>query len=95
MKWDEVEISDIDSHYRKKIISATIYIKTQEQSLNIMDDTELLNHIRPVQKPLKIVKSKKFRTGWNPLEKEENIVKIKGKIIQGRSEVGTWQGVSS
>ena len=59
MKWDEVEISDIDSHYRKKIISATIYIKTQEQSLNIMDDTELLNHIRPVQKPLKIVKSKK------------------------------------
>ena len=42
-KWDDVEILDTESNYHKRLISEMIYIKTQENSLNIMEDTESLN----------------------------------------------------
>ena len=38
------------------------------------------------------MKLKKITVGLKPLEKEENITKIKGKINYGWSEVGKGEG---
>ena len=43
MRWDDV--LDTESNYHKRLISESIYIKTQENDLNIVEDIEPLNSI--------------------------------------------------
>jgi len=41
--WTNTEILDFENNYFKRLISEMIYIKTQENGLNSMDDIECLD----------------------------------------------------
>jgi len=43
--WNNVEILDEETHFNKRFISEMIYIKKQINSLNLQQDTDLLNPI--------------------------------------------------
>jgi len=43
--WDNVEILDEELHFNERLISEMIHIKKQSNSLNLQQDTELLNPI--------------------------------------------------
>ncbi|EZA49244.1 hypothetical protein X777_12484 [Ooceraea biroi] len=44
-KWNQVEILDEESSYRKKLVSEMINIKSQLNSLNLQSDTLLLPNV--------------------------------------------------
>jgi hypothetical protein len=43
MDWNDVRILDCESNYYKRLISETIHIKQQKNSLNLIDDIDLLD----------------------------------------------------
>ena len=43
--WDNVEILDKESNYKKRLISEMVYIKKQKKPLNEQRDTDNLNRI--------------------------------------------------
>jgi len=48
MDWENVKIVDHESHYYKRLISETIFIKKQNNGLNIMEECELLDPLYSV-----------------------------------------------
>jgi len=43
MDWENFKILDIESNYRKRLISEMIHIKEQKHGINYNTDTELLD----------------------------------------------------
>jgi len=41
--WQNVKIMDVETNYYKRLISEMIYIKTQDNGLNLMEDTDCLD----------------------------------------------------
>jgi len=43
--WDKVEILDFEPRYQKRLISEMIHIKSPKNSINLNEDTKLLDDV--------------------------------------------------